>query len=549
MKADPEGLAALAARLASTAGSLAAVNAGALVHPPLAADAVSVGAATRLSSGGAALAGNISVQGADLADLATRLGLIAGIFTAQEEANAAAQASLSAAGRSGPPALPPLVRAPVAPDVRPPLAAPPLQEGEVLAAQFQAGSAHAGTAFGQACSSAAAAARAAAEDLRQVAGWLPEVWRSTVGGEALAAVFTSRADTFEALADTAEHLDSQRGEHKSKYETAVGEAPTTKDYDDNRQRLSTAVTNNARTGGLWASEVAAAVAERAELEQRAGKAHSSYLTGSMQATEPKIGVGDDGHGKPGLGAPAAPGDTNSAANAAGLPDGLSEGAETLGGAADALTDPESAQMMQMLLSALVGGLGGIASTAMQSISSLPQEVMGAGGQAMQGLTQAMSGVKPKTPDLSGLGAPKLDPGLDFEGPAGIGTAPAGGGGTEGLPAPGVSGAGPLTGPSAPAASAGTLGGGATTGGPAPGGGMGGPMAPPPGGMAGAGNKEKRKAEEQKVALPYRPNSEAVTGQLEERVVAKAAGTEPPPPPPPPEQSHGPRITRFESETL
>ncbi|MDO3042129.1 hypothetical protein [Mycobacteroides abscessus] len=548
MKADPEGLAALAARLASTAGSLAAVNAGALVHPPLAADAVSVGAATRLSSGGAALAGNISVQGADLADLATRLGLIAGIFTAQEEANAAAQASLSAAGRSSPPALPPLVRAPVAPDVRPPLAAPPLQEGEVLAAQFQAGSAHAGTAFGQACSSAAAAARAAAEDLRQVAGWLPEVWRSTVGGEALAAVFTSRADTFEALADTAEHLDSQRGEHKSKYETAVGQAPTTKDYDDNRQRLSTAVTNNARTGGLWASEVAAAVAERAELEQRAGKAHSSYLTGSMQATEPKMGLGDDGHGQPGAGAPAAPGDTNSAANAAGLPDGLSEGAETLGGAADALTDPESAQMMQMLLSALVGGLGGIASTAMQSISSLPQEVMGAGGQAMQGLTQAMSGVKPKTPDLSGLGTPKLDPGLDFEGPAGIGTAPAGGGGTEGLPAPGVSGAGPLTGPSAPAASAGTLGGGATAGGPAPGGGMGGPMAPPPGGMAGAGNKEKRKAEEQKVALPYRPNSEAVTGQLEERVVAKAAGTEPPPPPPP-EQSRGPRITRFESETL
>ncbi|SLI00602.1 PPE protein [Mycobacteroides abscessus subsp. abscessus] len=544
MKADPEGLAALAARLAATAGSLTTVNAGALVHPPLAADAVSMGAAARLSSGGAALAGNFATQGADLAELATRLGVIAGIFTEQEEANAAAQASLSQVGRSGPPALPPLVRAPVAPDVRPPLAAPPLQEGEVLAAQFKAGSEHAGSAFGQACTAAASTARAAAEDLRQVAGWLPEVWRSTVGGEALAAVFTSRADTFEALADNADHLDSQRGEHKSKYETAVGEAPTTQDYENNRQRLSTAVTNNARTGGLWASEVAAAVAERGDLEKRAGQAHSSYLTGSLQATEPKPGTGADGQG---TGAPAAPGDTNSAANSAGLPDGLSEGAEGLGGAAEALTDPESAQMMQALLSALVGGLGGIASSAMQSISSVPQEIMGAGGQAMQGLTQAMSGAKPKTPDLSGLNAPKLDPGLDFGGPAGIGTTPAGGGGPESLPGPGVSGAGPLTGPAAPAASAGTLGTSGTAGGPAHGGGMGGPMAPPPGGMAGNGNKEKRKAEEQKVALPYRPNSEAVTGQLEERVVAKAAGTEPPPPPP--EQSSGPRITRIESETL
>src|ERR1700757_4129479 len=124
MKADPEGLAALAASLAAGGAELSSVSAGDVVHPPLASDTVSVAAAQRLTAGAEVLMGNVGAHGSDLADLAGRLSEIAAMFTVQEARNEQALRSLAppapaAAQRS----IPPLVRPPVLPDVRPPLVA------------------------------------------------------------------------------------------------------------------------------------------------------------------------------------------------------------------------------------------------------------------------------------------------------------------------------------------------------------------------------------------------------------------------------------------
>jgi len=73
VRVDPAGLAALAARLSATASTTAAAIPIGVLHPPLASDTVSAGAAARLSAGGAVLAGNAESHIADLGELAARL--------------------------------------------------------------------------------------------------------------------------------------------------------------------------------------------------------------------------------------------------------------------------------------------------------------------------------------------------------------------------------------------------------------------------------------------------------------------------------------------
>ena len=161
MKADPAGLAALAARLTSTASTTAAAIPAGVAHPPLAADTVSAGAAVRLNAAAGILAGNAGSHVADLGELAARLATIAGAFGAQEAANAAAQAAVTTGPRRSDTQQqlpPPLVRPPVAPDVRPPLVPSLPPGGEALAAQYAAGSANAGTGFAKGWRTAAGGA-------------------------------------------------------------------------------------------------------------------------------------------------------------------------------------------------------------------------------------------------------------------------------------------------------------------------------------------------------------------------------------------------------
>src|SRR6185503_2304479 len=75
VRADPAGLAALAARLTATASTTVAAIPVGVAHPPLAADTVSAGAAARLNASGTILAGNAGSQVADLGALAARLAM------------------------------------------------------------------------------------------------------------------------------------------------------------------------------------------------------------------------------------------------------------------------------------------------------------------------------------------------------------------------------------------------------------------------------------------------------------------------------------------
>jgi len=551
MKADPEGLAALASGLAAAAAELSSVTSGDLVHPPLASDTVSVAVAERLTAGAAVLMGNIGAHGSDLADLAARLGEIAAVFAAQEAGNQQALRSLARpAAAAAQASMPPLVRPPVIPDVPPPLVAVPPPGGEVFAAQVHAGSSEAGEAFGASCAAAATALRGVAGQVRQGAQWLPQVWRSTKPAEALAKVFTTRADTFEQFANAADGLNAQRRAHAAAFNNAQQATPTPQQFAQNRQQLATAQFNNARTGGMWSAQVAHFTGERNRLEATALGAHTTYTQDSEPVTAPGPDAGTlTDSPTPGGGGPTpgstGPGPVPTDQNSANLDGDPGAGLESAG-----LDDPMIGQLLPAVLAAVVGGAGGLVGGLVHPLTSLPQELLSAGSSAAQGLTQGLGAPKPKPPNLSGL-SPKLDPPSL---PAGDGpTAPAAGGGG-GADLPAVSGAGPISSPQMPPpAAAGSVPTTATAGGPGLGGAGMGPMMPPMGGPAGQSpDTGKSKPEPRKVALRQLPNTERVSGEIEQRVEAVAAGTEtttPPPPPPPaePRKSRVIRITTPESD--
>lgn len=555
MKADPAGLAALAARLTSTASTTAAAIPAAVAHPPLATDTVSTAAAARLNAASGILAGNAENHVADLGELAARLTTIAGAFSAQEAANATAQAAVISGPRRSDTQQqlpPPLVRPPVAPDVRPPLVPSLPPGGEALATQYAAGSASAATGFTKGWQAAAGALRAAADDLRTAAAWLPDVWRTTAPGAALASVFTTRAATFDNLANQAENLATQGTKHANSFDTATRSAPTPAEFATNRQNLRTAQMNNARQPGLWTAKVAELTAERSRLEQRVLNAHSNYLTDSTEATDPYPGAGES----PEAGTSGEQATDPSTLSGEGLPEGIdSAGIDPATGLPeDALASPDGAgmddpmlaQMMPMLLSTLVGGVGGMLGSLVQPLSALPQQVLSAGSSALQGATQAASAAAkeleaPEIPEISPESLPNI--GSGGGGGGGGSTAPAAG--LDAMPA--VAGAGPMTAPAAPpVAAAGSVPTTATSGTTAAGmgGGMVPPMMPPAGGAPGGQDKDKK--QETRIALVDLPNSEPVSGEVQQRVEAVAAGTERVPPPEP-RRSNVFRITEPESD--
>src|SRR5580704_10891041 len=128
MKVDPPGLAAAAQRILGAVSDLTGSDP---LHPPLAADDTSRGAATRLSAAAATLAATIDAQAAALVAVAEQLCLAAAGFTDREASNTDAIASLA-----DPPGVTAVVgRAPSPPadltDVRPPLGALTPMPGEV----------------------------------------------------------------------------------------------------------------------------------------------------------------------------------------------------------------------------------------------------------------------------------------------------------------------------------------------------------------------------------------------------------------------------------
>src|SRR6202008_3674659 len=135
----------------------------------------------------------------------------------------------------------------------------------------------------------------------------------------------------------------------------------------------------------WSTQVAALTAERSRLEQRALAAHATYLTDSTNVTEPHPGAGESPQAGDGVGERPAdqstldgqglPSDVNGAGIDAAT--GLPEDALTSPDGA-AVDDPMIAQMMPMLLSTLVGGVGGLMGSLVSPLSSIPQQVLSAG---------------------------------------------------------------------------------------------------------------------------------------------------------------------------
>lgn len=536
MKADPDGLSAIATRLAAAAGHIDDACAALGAHPPLASDTVSVAAAARLSAGAASLATNIASHGADLNLLAQRCGEIAALLATHEADRASAAATLSAPPTPAPPPAP-LIRPLIAPDIRPPLGALPPADGETFATQIHAGDHAAGEHFGTACTSAASAMRSAATELDRAAELLPEVWQSTHPG--LAGAFRSRAQALRTVADHAAGLDSQRGDHAAAYQQAAAATPSPQKFAHNRRQLVTAQQNNARTGGKFAAQVAVLTAQRGQLQASALGAHTSYMTATEPTTDPLPGTGTDPAPVPDPGAQPDPAGTGNGATGpgssntnsgiggpAGLPgEDPGPGGQPAPGEQD---NSKMTEMLPLLLASIVGGLGGALGGLIKPLTSLPQQLMSAGSSAAQGLT---GGLKPdmKTPDIPGI------PPSGFGGAGGGATTPAGGGGALGTMPPTV-GAGSLSAPQAPAATAGAIG---ATGVPAgadgsPMGGMG-PMMPPMAGAGGAaGGPAKSNPDPRKLIVPRRPNSEPVSGEITDRArqTAAAAGTQAPPDEPP-----------------
>src|SRR5262249_54866350 len=144
-----------------------------------------------------------------------------------------------------------------------------------------------------------------------------------------------------------------------------------------------------------------------------------------------------------------PSDVNSAGidPATGLPEDALTSPDGAG-----VDDPMIAQMMPMLLSTVVGGIGGLMGSLVSPLSSIPQQVLPAGSSALQGATQAAGAA------AKGFDAPEI-PEINPESLPDIGSGGGGAGGGETAPAAGldgvplVSGAGPMTAPAAPPAAA------------------------------------------------------------------------------------------------
>ncbi|MCH9729731.1 MAG: hypothetical protein K0U84_08675 [Actinomycetia bacterium] len=552
LEVSQPGLATVAATMSSASTSLAALSAAPPVHAPLATDEVSTSAAARLSEHGAVLSSRAS-DGAAVLEAAARAVLAISAHMAQiDTANAAAlalgpQTSAPSGGLGTSAAA--KINAVAAPTPITPMA-PRL--GEVTAALIEAGSSSTGATFQNSCRAYGSAFEAGAVAARSAQGALADAITGRTGPR-LSTALAKFATWADQMASHAETVAQHAQDHGGRLERTQHETPKTQQFADTRQSLNRAQELNMRTGGMASGLVVQYANRLQQLDSTATAAGVSYhLTELPQAPPPPPPVTDIVDGDS-----AAPSSEDSAQPAEGEPgqtdnpaDGATDGAQqpgetpdpdaepsVLGSHAEPLTDPlateaagaspagdpmqQMAPMAAMLPSALAGALGG----AMGAATSVPQQVMGAAQQVMQGAAAAM-----EDPDL-GLDIDPLSSGLSDFGGGGLGNG--GGGGGAAVEPAGVDtslppGGGALAAASAPPAGPPVPTSSAAVSGPkaAPtGAGMGGmPMMMPPmmGGMgAGAGANASRPTQppDKTVVVPSIPNEEPVKGEVERRQVA------------------------------
>lgn len=541
------GLATVAATMTSAAGSLAALAAAPPVHAPLAPDEVSTTAAARLTEHGGVLSSRASDGAAVLTAAAQAVAAVSTFMAEKDIANAASLAvgAGPAASVSAPVTQAAVKVNAVAPET--PIAPMAPRPGEATAGLIEAGSSSTGATFHTACRSYESAFEAAAVAARNAEGAVSAGITGQTGPKLSAALnkFASWADQMASHSAT---VAKAAQDHGGRFDRTQQETPRTQQFSDTRQSMTRAQMLMMQTGGLMGSDQFVRYGNHLQqLDTKATTAGVSYHLGELPqappppppvtdivndgASAPNEGSGQPGERKPagaedrqGAGAPSELDAASSAPGADPLADPAAdpllaggEGASPMGG------DPmqQIMPMAAMIPSALAGALGG----AMGAVTSVPQQLMGAAQQVMQGAASSMQ----EEPDL-GLDDPLDDAGLsDFGGGLGIGGGGGGGGGgmePAGLDTSLPPGAGALGAASAPAGGGGpalpTASGAVgppSTSAPA-GAGMGGMGIMPPmmGGMGGggAGGDRAKPPPDKTVVIPSIPNGEPVKGEVERR---------------------------------
>lgn len=544
------GMATLAVTLTSAASSLAALAATPPVHAPLAPDEVSTSAAARLSEHGAVLSSR-ALDGAAVLSAAAQA--VAAVSTHNAEIDAANAASLTLSGGAASPVGGPAT--PAAPKTNAVAADTPIapmapRPGEVTAGLIEAGSSSTGATFQTACRAYQGAFEACAVATRNAQSAVADAITGRTGPQ-LAASLNRFASWADQMASHSATVAQAAQDHGGRFDQTQQETPRTQQFTDTRQNMTRAQMLMIQTGGLvGADQFVQYGSHLQQLDTKATATGVSYHLGELpQAPPPPPPVTDivhDGSNDAGTGSDQpgerTPGDSDTEHAAGASTDSTTTGAADAGG--DPLTDPladpaadplaggQSASpmggdplqqmlpMAAMVPSMLAGALGG----AVGAVTSVPQQLMGAAQQVMQGAASSLQ----QEPDL-GLDNPLDDAGMsDFGGGLGSGGGGGGGGGMEpaGLDTSLPPGAGALgaasapTGGGAPAlpASSGSV----SPAGPAApaGAGMGGMgMMPPMGGMGaggGSGGDRAKPPPDRKVVLPSIPNGEPVKGEVERR---------------------------------
>jgi hypothetical protein len=507
LKVDAAGLVAAAHRVAAAVDGLAG---GEAVHPPLAADDVSGGAAGRLSTAGAQLAATLAGLSAGLVASAEQVTAVAVGFVATDERNAARIASLSEAPAGlGPVGWAPQA-APMPPDVRAPLPAPAEVAPQAIAAAVHTGDPGAGRAFIGSWTRVADAATDAAAVIRSTIHQLPDSLDGPASAPAISAHLRCYAIRFEACGRRAALLARQATEHAAQHTQARQDIPHPHQLRRAHDRVQTVALANAQSGGAYAVPLAQAAADLTALNDQA--VHG--FTGYRQVTDATTAGGLDEHGSGASDADTGgAGDTATDDGRPGVPSGADPPAPDSAGQIGGL----SPELMQTALGSAGGLLGGLLGSAVKA----PQSLLRAGTQGLSGLTAPKSGDsspeggEPSEPDLNRGEPDDLDPGVGDEPVAQ--TLPASGGlSTPTLPvtpSAGVPSASPTlpVGPAPPSAT------------PAAAPGMM-PVGMPTGGTAGRGRgaaKGDPRRTKRVVAEPI-PHTEEVTGKVSARRLAVSA---------------------------
>jgi hypothetical protein len=535
MKVDPSGIADAARRITAALAQLPTADP---VHPALAGDLTSQGAAARLTSGGATLAALIGELASGLAATADVLAGVATGFDGIEAASTANLSTLSNAASAAPVTgfAPPPVHAP---DVRPALPPPVPAAGEAISRATHSGDPGRGDAFISGWSAVADAVDDADRVLTAVTDDLPATWSSRVSAPVVRTHLLNYGTALNDSGARARGLARQAGQHAADLIQARRDIPAPEEFDQLNEQLRLTWEANRASGGKYAPALAALNARKVDLSQRAVAGYGTYQLVTDATTAPDPG---DGSALP-VAAAADP------AGAAGDP---ATGDPLAGAPGEPGTTPQSAgqlaAMMSTVLPTALGAVGGVAGAAVSMFTKAPEALAQAATQAAQAAVQQMSGLGGNGDDagaVAGADPAATDAPLDAAGPGGGETAPAAGGPDS--PTPSVL---PSTGPAptAPTLPAGALP-DPVQGSPGPGGVM--PMGMPMGAMtpgAGSGAAQQRAQRAKHLVVPRTPHTEAVTGKVsEDRIARSASAPGPPEPPeddPPPASGPQPVVRRI-----